>query len=70
MRDPEEARWLAAVGVCPLAGAPAWSCAAAPVSAAIPTKIKVVSNHFIRIFVSVFDFTLVPGARCNETWPV
>jgi len=51
----------------PARRAPAWSCAAAPVSAAIPTKIKVVSIHFIRIFVSVFDFTLVSKTRVNET---
>jgi hypothetical protein len=42
------------------------------VSAAIPAKIKVVSIHFIRIIVSVFDLTLVLHA-CGEDlareWP-
>jgi hypothetical protein len=42
------------------------------VSAAIPVKIKVVSIHFIRIIVSVFDLTLVLqacGKDMAREWP-
>jgi hypothetical protein len=59
-------RALAAGALFALAGASSWPYAAAPESAAIPIKIKVVSIHFVRIIFSEFDFTLVLQTRTGR----
>ncbi|MDR3717683.1 MAG: hypothetical protein P4K98_02705, partial [Bryobacteraceae bacterium] len=61
-------RWLGAVLLCSSDGVPDCPFAAALVSATIPINIKVVSINFIRIFVSVFNFTPVLLPLATEAW--